>query len=328
MKGCGNGVFVDWFSASQLHPEGGLPVITGGLVVHYDASGLPRFEFNRSASIGGSHETAVRVGCDGYRVSLSGNPGRFSRPDNLFNHGFPGTVEAANRILQGLGLPAFTPTRIEDGQEIRGCVVSRLDITSNLRSGSESQARAVIRWLQGRSIARMKRGFSGDESVWYANTHHMLKAYRKAPEMIHHGLDKDHPAVQWAQENGVVRVEVELKKRLLSKLDLQDLANITDDKLISVFHEQTEVFRSVDRSDEPDILDACPVRSRAYAAAWLAGQDVRLLCSQATLYRHAKALRDLGIDILEPRNVEKFPVKVRVVELEPLEVPDWYRVAA
>jgi hypothetical protein len=150
----------------------------------------------------------------------------------------------------------------------------------------------------------------------------MLKAYRKGPEMKAHGLDDE--IVQWATDNGIVRIELELKRRELQERDLRDIGNITQEKLESIFLEHMEPFSRVDSSDEPDILASIPSRSRAYASAWLAGQDVRLLCSTATLYRHAKLLREYGLDILEPRNIERFPVKVRVIDLVPVDVPDWY----
>jgi Phage X family/Phage replication protein CRI len=320
-----NAVFVDWITASQLHPEGGLPIVTGGLFVHYDPSGFARFERNKPASLQGSFETSVRIGCDGGRVFLSGNAGRFSRQDNLYNHGWEGTLKKCQSVLALSRLPAFTSSRVsEQGEKIRGAVVSRLDITCNFATGSEAQARAFIRWLSGRSMKRMKRGFAGDESVWFSNTRSMFKAYIKHIEMIAHGADKNDPLVQWCADQGVVRVEVEVKKRMLSELNMNDIDNITDEKLEELFHKSTEILRAVDRSDEVDILDAVPIKSRVYASAWLAGQDVRNCCSRATLFRHAKVLREYGIDILETRNVETFPTKVRVIDLQPLPVPDWY----
>lgn len=170
----------------------------------------------------------------------------------------------------------------------------------------------------------MKRGQAGDESVWWANTRHMLKAYIKHLEMLKHGCSKDNELVQWLASQGVVRVEIELKKRLLSELGLNDLANLTDAKLEEIYEAQIEPFKRADRSGDLDIIDAIPQKSRVYAAAWLAGQDMRDMASQATLYRHAKVLRELGIDILAPRNIERFPIQVRFIDLEPLSIPDWY----
>lgn len=323
-------VFVDWITASQHHPEGGLPIITGGLIVHYDASGLPRFERNCSASFTGSYDTAIRIGCDGFRVSLSGNVGRFSRKDNLFNYGWQGTKGACERILSCAGLPIFTGSSgVREHENFkRGAVVSRLDVTANYETGNESQSRAVIRWLAARSISRMKRGQAGDESVWWSNTRHMFKAYIKHIEMAAHGAEKDNQALLWCKERGVVRVEMELKKRLLSDLGLNDWDSLSQEKIEEIFHDQTQILKAVDRSDELDLIDSLPNRSRIYASAWLAGKDLRDMVGQATLYRHAKVLREYGLDILQVRNVNQFPTKVRIVDMKPLAVPDWYEAAA
>ncbi len=323
-----NEIFIDWITISQLHTDSEpFPIYTGGINVDYDPEGNARFERVRAARFSGSYETGISIKSDGRHISLSGNVGRFCRKDNLFNSGWSWSLQKCNRILVSRGLPAFHAGKIghaigEVGQP--GARVSRIDLTANFATGSESQARALIRWLASRSVSRMKKGRAGDESVWWSNTRHMLKAYIKHIEMLKHGCKEDDPVYQWCKEQGVVRVEIELKRRLLNDLDMVDIKNIDDEKLIKVFHEQTEIFNSVDRSEEPDILDAIPPRSRVHAAAWLAGKDLRQLMSRATFFRHAKVLRDYGIDISEPRNVETFPVKVRIVEMKPLQMPDWY----
>ena len=140
--------------------------------------------------------------------------------------------------------------------------------------------------------------------------------------MAKHGGDKE--LIAYCTDNGVVRVELELKRRELDELGLRDFGDVSQEKLEAVFHEHMEPFRRADCSHDPDLIHSLPVRVRAIAMAWLAGQDVRICCSQATLYRHAKVLREYGLDILEPRNVERFPVKVQVIDLVPLAVPDWY----
>lgn len=321
-------IFIDWLTISQLHTEAEpFPIYTGGINVEYDAEGNARFERVRPAKFSGSHETRINIKSDGRHISLSGNPGRFCRKDNLFNADWKGTLEKCNRILLSRGLPAFHAGKIINAvgkSDTPGARVSRIDITANFATGSESQARHLIRWLASRSIARMKKGRAGDESVWWSNTRHMLKAYIKHLEMEKHGYSVTDPSYQYCKEQGVVRVEIELKRRLLNDLDMVDIRNITDEKLIKVFHEQTEVFNAVDRTDEPDILDAIPTKSRVHAAAWMAGKDLRQLMSRATFFRHAKVLREYGIDITEPRNIETFPVKVRIVEMKPLSMPDWY----
>lgn len=319
-------IFCDWLTASEHHPQGGLPIVFSGLNSWYDREGVCRSERTLPESVGGSFDTVVRVGCNGSRVFISGNVGRFGRADNLFNFGWTETWGAANRILQDVALP---PLGVAcglpgDAGYRPGARVSRLDITANFSAGSDAQARAVIRWLGAQSLARMKRGQAGDESVWWANTRHMFKAYMKAPEMLKHGASADEFAVVWCQKEGVVRVEIELKRRLLADLGLDHVGAVSDAALLSVFKDQTELLRRVDRSDAPDLLASLPARYRMTCAAWLAGQDVRSMMAHGTFWRHAKVLREYGVDIAQARNVEAFPLKVRVIELKPLAVPDWY----
>lgn len=170
----------------------------------------------------------------------------------------------------------------------------------------------------------MKKGHSGDESVWWANTRHMLKAYIKHLEMKHHGISEDDPSYQHALENAIVRVELELKKRTLSELELNDWADITQEKLEALFYENTSLLQSLDADSDIFTLEVLPQKSRIYASAWLAGQDVRAITSRATFFRQAKILRDYGIDITEIKNVKQLPVKTRFIDLVPLKPPAWY----
>lgn len=318
-------IFIDWITISQIHETTSLPIIAGGAIVFYDGFGVPRFERASPSRFSGSHETSYALKCDGRFVSLNGNIGRLSRRDNLFNLGWRETLAKCNRIMLAHGLPVFTPGRIQDHfQESPSAKLSRLDITANFACGSESQARALIRWLADRSVSRMKKGRAGDESVWWSNTRHMIKAYIKHIELEKHGMKKDDPIYEWCRDQGVVRVEVELKRRMLQSEGLDKIEKITQEKIREIFEQETEILRRVDRSDEPDIIDSLPVKSRIYAAAWLAGEDVTNLASRATLFRHAKILREYGIDIMEVRNIAKFPTKVNVIELKPLSPPSWY----
>jgi hypothetical protein len=321
-----NEIFIDWVTVSQHFKKGGLPILSGGVIVFYDAQGNPRSERNQSTSITGSHDTRLRIGCDGYRLSLSGNIGRFSRKDNLYNFGWEQTKYAINGVLASLGFPTFSPSKgIEGHQDYeRGAVFSRLDITCNYATGNELQARQAIRWLGSQSIARSKKGISGDESVWWANTRHMLKAYIKHLEMLAHGALEDDESFIHARDLGILRVELELKKRTLSELHLNDWGNITQEKLEQVFHENTALLHKIDNSNEANILDIIPKSSRVYASCWLQGQDLKGLLAERTLYRHAKVLREYGIDILSERNITQLKTKPRILELVPTVAPDWY----
>lgn len=318
--------FIDWITASQYHPQGGLPIISGGVIAGFDAQGTPRFERNQSKPHIGSFETSLRVASDGYRVSISGNVGRFSRQDNLFGYGFEETMERANRILLYYGLPAFTAqtNKLLDNEKGSGCYISRLDFTVNYETGSESNARSVVRWLSSRAVSRVKRGNVGDSSYWFANTRRMFKAYIKHLEMAAHGTPKEDSVYQYALQRGILRLELEIKKRLLSEMNMNRIENITDEKLIQLFEEETAFCRKIDRSTDLDIIENIPQRSKIYAQAWLSGNDLIDTVPKTTLYRHAKILSEYGLDILHPRNIQKLEPKVRFIDLVPCFVPDWY----
>ncbi|BBL35724.1 hypothetical protein Nstercoris_01999 [Nitrosomonas stercoris] len=325
-------IFVDWITvgksfALECQDRGiGLPVLCRGASVLYDHNGIPRYERAIPATFGASHGTSVKVSSNGVYVSFSGNIGRLSRCDNLFNYGWRETKSKLESFLLDKGLPKLTAEPIPgDFREPLHARVSRLDITANYSTGSESQARAFIRWLSAKSLRRMKKGAAGDESVWWSNGSRMFKAYIKHIELEKHGMKKDHPVYQWCRDNGIVRVELELKRHRLRQFEMNDFEDITQEQIEHIYEHETEILKTVDRSDEPDILDAIPPRYRMTAAAWMGGEDVRTLVSRATLFRHAKILREYGLDILEPRNIVKFPTKVNVIELKPISPPDWYR---
>lgn len=174
----------------------------------------------RHAWIQGSHSTAVRVKSEGGLVSLAGNPGRWSRFDNLFNHDLAGTVSAANRILATQGLPPFESGEpigstaldwqlVDDGQVLATCgdlsrpadyVTCRDDgtyrsaarvwsihVTRNLVTGSHCDALALLAWLDSQSIARVKKTRLGATTVvWGSLKYCQVEAYLKADEMLAH----------------------------------------------------------------------------------------------------------------------------------------------
>ncbi len=326
-------IFVDWVTIVERHPAGGLPILCRGIHSWSDRQGVCRLERISPTSLGGSFDTTVQLGCDGFNVYLSGNVGRLSRQDNVFNLGWQATLAKCQRILAANGLRPFGITERASGADAagesggvgRGARLLRVDITGNFSTGSIGQAKALVRGAQGLGRARHRPGAVGDWSAWWVNTSRMVKVYVKSEELVAHGKERDESIVAWCCDHGVVRFEVEVKRRELQRLGLNHLGDVTDEKLRVVFEEETAFLRKYDRSDEPDILLAIPSRSRAYAAAWLKGQDLRQICSNGTFYRHAKVLRGFDIDITRRRDIHNFPVKVRLVELSPLSAPSWYQ---
>jgi len=124
----GMDVFCDWLTIYQDHLEGGLPVLNDGCVVRFEPEAFrqsideetgeirPMFDalkaeytVMRKIEHVGSFDTKISIRCDGRRVELSGNVGRFGRPDNLF--GLP-VLETISRAMKSWPPSASPLSRI------------------------------------------------------------------------------------------------------------------------------------------------------------------------------------------------------------------------
>ncbi|WP_144374125.1 phage/plasmid replication protein, II/X family [Vogesella urethralis] len=298
----------------------------------------------------GSYQSMVAIKSDGHLVYAEGNPGRLSRPDNLFNLDFDATVERLNRCLKAEGLPGFsagerqeidpqhwTDYNVTHGifHEWSGATVSRLHLTSNYETGSMAAAQSMIDWLSTQSVARIRRGRLGESTVMWGHRRSrvLIKAYIKANEMLahRHGRTaeeiKADPVYQYCLAQGIVRFEIEVDRRTLAEHHCRYLGDITMEKLTNLFDQYVDPLVNRVREDVTTMdLMALPSTVRATAAAWLKGVDVRTLLSRATYFRHAKTLREYGMDISEPLgNVKPFTTIIKVIEVRPVTAaPDWY----
>lgn len=277
----------------------------------------------------------------------SGNFGRLNRKDNLFNFDPLETLQRANAAALFAGLPAFSidihrnkidgvsPARSvgfnrADFDESRAIFefvhLSRIDLTKNFKCGSVSAARSVIRAISGKAISRVKKGVAGDESVWWSNTRYMLKVYIKALEMEHHGVNSGR-AYEYAVNNGIIRLELELKRRELDSVgwsDFNEFVRAWDmGNVHKLFADYEKVLTTTSISNDADFIESLPLRLRVPAAAWLSGRDVRALVSRATYFRIRRALLDYGIDLNDERPAQ-LTVAVRQIEIEAVSAPDWY----
>lgn len=296
----------------------------------------------RWAWIQGSHQTAIRCMSQDGLVAMAGNPGRWGEPDNLFGPDLPGTIAKANTILDTQGLPHFVPGQVYDMDEggnakWNGARVWTIHLTQNYCTGSMDDAQAVINWLDTQSIARVKKSRLGASTVvWGSLKYCQVEAYLKAPEMLAHAKSdeeresiKASPAYKWASENGVVRIEVKAAKEYLRHKALTHLGDWNMGTVHRIYQERTEVLNRCKLEVEEFDPAMLPANFSKTAALWLRGEDVRrFFKNRMTLYRHAKALREYGIDITQPRNIETFPVRIRTIDMQPSAIPDWYRRAA
>jgi II/X family phage/plasmid replication protein len=331
-------VFVDWIAVSQYHGErarewvGSLKFsgLTGRLG-ETDPGEICESAGPRALT--GSYDTTLNIKSHNGWVTVKGNPSRFNRPDNLFGYELDEGMFLINEQLGRLGLPVFQPgeemkptaKEIEQGKlpAWTGAAFMRLDLTENYSAGSELHARLAIRSYQARAKAYAKKGTWGEETAMFYNSHTAVKGYRKGPDMKIHCPESEW--TEWADQTGIVRHELELKSRFLSKTGYRYWGNCTMGTLHQLFEKGTEVLRRPDASLDPMAIECCPAKSRAMYALWLRGEDVRSLVSRATLYRHRKVLMETAsIDIAEPRRTGEVLPIVRIIDLAPCRAPAGY----
>lgn len=328
--------FCDWLSLYQVH-MGMLPLINDGHVFSVDQNGVVDWDVATKHKHRGSFETSVLVSCDGSRVRLDGNVGRFNRNDNLFGYGVQDCVRIANRILAGFDLPPFTDstnpilTSSHNGENLSviptGAVLTRIDLTQNYVTGSESNCSQYIRYLQGFKSGRHEPlpyrsvGVSWGEGSKYT----YAKMYAKAADYIRHRTINHplHDARLYAfiRDSGIVRHEISLKSRFLKQKNLwrfcqwdQEMHN----KIYAMFEDVVSDSAHVDEFLE------IPGRAGELAVAWRDGADLKTRLSQATYYRYRRELLRYGIDISIPSNVSRLKMRVHVIEVAPSAAPSWY----
>ena len=326
-------MFVDWITCSQYHGAE-TPEFVGSLRFNFDEDGTPGAESGGGKQVKGSFDSSVRITSHNGWVRFSGNPARWNKRDNLFGLGLDESMEVINSILFMAGLPAFTrgepmaDRAVDlagvDAPAWTGAAFSELHLTQNYSAGSDFLARLAIRSYAARSAAYLRKGVHGDETVTWGNSRRRVKAYRKGAEMAVHA--KHSPFIEWAKDAGIVRHEVELKRRVLSDTGLRHWGNCDMGTLHRIFERETAVLRRPDCSLDPMALEAVPRNVRMTYAAWLRGEDVRALMPRASFYRHRKSLADVAsVDIAEcrPQGAEVVPM-VRIVDLKPAAEPAGY----
>lgn len=366
--------FIDWIDMRQLHSGKNLPIVGGGVLAK--GQDCEEIEHNgvrylvltcgesythhvRPLQHEGSHSTKLLVRCDGSNVRVSGNVGRFGRPDNIFNYGLDDTVTKASAIVAGHELPAFTTGHKCALQSMSAHDIERhvnpwvwsgthfqeLHVTRNLMAGNEAISKEAMRHMGAKRGARLAKGIYGDETIVFGKQHGKLHkrvvVYRKGAEMLAHAKGEEAKAImkksqeyQYAQDVGLVRVECKWGRDFLRDNGLRYQGDATMGKVISIFERETDFLLNAEPAQVARLVDEMPVKLRSAALHWIRGDDLRQLYSRATFFRHTKALRDYGIDASEPRNVSGKPSAENALqtlldalptfELRPLSVPDWY----
>lgn len=329
-------VFCDWLSIYQVHFID-LPRVNSGKVFSVDQDGVVQWEVDSKVTHRGSHDTSIRISCDGNRVTLDGNIGRFDRPDNLFGYSVQDCVRLANKLLAAYGLPPFTDTvnpiltTSLNGENLAvipvGAVITRIDLTRNYVTGSQHNAGQYIRHLQGFKSGRHEpESYRSVGVVWGKGSKYTYaKMYDKAADYIRHrsvaSLEHDPVLYAFLRDNGVVRHEISLKSRYLKQNHLWRFCQWDKKMHETIYAHFSDVVTASSRVDE--FLEI-PGRAGELAVAWRDGADLKKRLSHQTFYRYRRELLGYGIDITIPSNVARLKLRVEVIQVAPCVAPEWY----
>lgn len=367
--------FIDWINLSQRHEGVELPIVSDGVrvsgrafeeltdtagrqwyVVTPNEEGGVRYQVP-SLQRRGSFDTSLRVRCDGARVDLSGNVGRWERPDNVWNYDLDETLGKAGEFAASLGLPAFSAgerrLKADVSQHDRdlglfdewtGAVIRELHVTRNYFVGSELLAKEAMRYMGGLRAARIAKGVFGDETINFGRNggklHKRIVVYRKAAEMLAHAKGDEAKArvrasreYQMARDLGLIRVECKWGSDYLRDNGLRFVGGASMGKVISLFEAETGFLLEASADRAARVVADLPTKVRAAALLWIRGDDLREVFPRSTYFRHVKALREYGIDASEPRGVkgegsvdqlQRLLDGLPQFELRELPPPEWY----
>jgi hypothetical protein len=247
-----DGFFIDKLNVTQDYLTDGerLPFVGKKGFYGFD---LETGEYNKEPFITdlhleGSYSSKVVVKCNGFRVSVYGNPSRWGRIDNLFGLStFDDCIAVYNQILEKLGLPAFTKcssyllkTAKNGGQNEKvynGAIIKHVDWTRNLSVG-EGNERPFLKALSGHSINRSVKPFlyPNEHTVeWYGDniqkngsTYRYIKVYTKTADLLRHqkknvkGADFEdvqyyYDLIAFTAKTGTLREEHSFKREYLKR---------------------------------------------------------------------------------------------------------------
>lgn len=327
-------LFIDWLTIRQAHEGGGLPLVIQGYKFDTEEDGEINYQIAKRRALVGSYDDTMHLRCDGNTIEFHGNISRWERPDNVFGYSWDETIRRVNQLLNLYSLPPFTVGQrlrfADKGHIYTGARVSRIDITKNFACFSEQDARQYMLKMAGHHIGRQKGSVTPDGmTIEYGRgskyvygklymKHAELESHRKRKSGSHVGQD----VVDFCRSVGIVREEMELKSRFLTQQQICWLAQINSEVLEEIYRERSQVrgVKNMSYEDTTELSSA----ARGTLARYEKGEPLNL--SRPTFYRHRNELLKAGYpDIGIANNVVALRPNIKVIEVQAMCAPDWYR---
>lgn len=325
---------IDWVTAK-------LPCnnnLRSGCIAKLDADGNVEWLTQSFMSVEGSHESSVGIkSLTPQTIQISGNPAKWLQGHNLFgtNNLVELMAQFFSQLYEIMAEEGLNPT-IEQCEAINEgrYTISRVDINETWFLKNQYDVKAWIR-AAGEKMSMPYRGkgvFSGDTLYWgKGSKYYSLKCYSKGDEI--NSKKSNFPTELRTPEmleyaDKALRLELTLCSKALREWHLNQPCNWAQDTARMLL---LQVVRTLDMSNNfklsSEITRGLPTGLRLAYLAWFNGEDLRTILPKNTFYRYRRKLKEYDVDIVLVRDIDK-PVDnviplIRVLEAEPVGIPDW-----
>ncbi len=325
-------IFCDWITVSQTHEDQHQPLRAGVKTVtdiNGDITQITQLPVNHQ----GAHGSTLQISSDGYTVKVSGNPSRWNRSENVHGLDLDQVKNLINQILQSLKCPLFAQGdihQLSDGtQKYTGAIFSRIDMTANIKTGSPQNRDKYLQYQQTQEYPKLvKQLFLKNIYYGKGSDSRTIRIYDKALHLKQQVLpNTDEPQyinqlINWTNQNGIIRFETEYR-RYLRNNNLRYWHKSTQENLS--IKTMLDIHKMTPQIEIPDYGDM-PKEVLSTLAMYIIGVKVKKLLSKNAYYKHRKILKTYGYDISND-NVYLLQPKVKIITLEPVEMPDFYKHA-
>lgn len=271
-------------------------------------TGEIRFETSAWDSVrSDSHQIAVRVAGD---LWIQGSPARLiGDGDAVFSSG-----ASANQDVVGCAQRMIAFVSHYFSCELpphESWIVSRIDVTKNLKLGSLVEVRDALAIMRETSGGRYRASIpAGDTAYWSkGSTVRSAKAYAKGPHLKHLGKKKDYTgrvytAEEVANANKILRLELTLRRKFFKENVWHELSSEALDREWEKFFGQMIGDLKVKNDSElfEKVIEVAPTPGQgksAYALWTLIKNEgwerARSLTTERTWYRNLKILKAAGL---------------------------------
>ena len=274
---------------------------------------------------------------DGKRINVSGNVGRFNRPDNVFNYDLESTMIIINNILESLDIPPFTAGErsyhdyknkageIVTAVEYTGATFSEIHCTENYSTGSKQSMQDFCHNVGMVKPNRQNvRAYPTGSTYGEGSRLKASKIYSKSEDLkrlVKIGkLPKSEyilNLIKFCEEQGMVRAEIQYRD-YLRREGLSFWGEVTHDDLEKHFKKDENVMI---KNTEIFDIDKLTRTYRTTYYDYINGVNLKNRMSKATFYKHRIVLLKYGIDIAVTLNVQRLPVQTKIIEIQPCVTP-------